>query len=740
MAFGGYDGSIRINSKINSSGFNQGIKSMTGSLKGLAAAVGLAFGIGAVTLFAKSSVNAASDLAAAVTGLKSVLDGTGKSFAEGKKFIDDYISDGLVPATNAITAYKNLALRGYNTDQINKTLVALKDSAAFGRQSSYTLGQAVQSATEGLKNENSVLVDNAGVTKNVAAIWKDYAESIGTTANNLTKQQKITAEVNGILEETRFQTGDAAKLTKGYAGQVAALGTSFYNLRVAVGNIIIPLLSAIIPIIRRVVDGITVIVNQIAQVISAITGISPHVDSATKSTDALAESTENVEKAAKGALAAFDELNVLQPADQPATDTAAVTLDTTPVTDQVDGVSSKIQDFVNRLKEIFGPIKDAVFGVLAAGLNVLNAAITALTPVALVLWEAVLKPLGEWAYQALLDGLGWLADRLNDLAGWINNNQTAFQDIVIVILAFAAAWAIVNIAMGVFSAVGAAAAVVMGVLASPVLLVVLAIGALIAVIILLYRHWDDVKRIAGQVWEGIKKTWSGVSAWFNNTVITPVRAWFKGLWKDLTDFASNTWTAIKATWEGVKGWFQTTVIDPLRSAFNTALDWIALKWQETFSTGIRAFVRSQINQIIGFLNGMISAITSALNAVISAINSIHINIPGFHVPYGPTFGGYSFGASLPSIAAPQIPYLAQGAVIPPNAQFAAILGDQRAGRNIETPERLLRQIVSEEIGKIQVETQMSFTGSLGALVRELKPRIDKENVRVGKNLIKGSAT
>jgi hypothetical protein len=36
-------------------------------------------------------------------------------------------------------------------------------------------------------------------------------------------------------------------------------------------------------------------------------------------------------------------------------------------------------------------------------------------------------------------------------------------------------------------------------------------------------------------------------------------------------------------------------------------------------------------------------------------------------------------------------------VIPPNSEFVAILGDQRSGRNIETPESLMRQIVREEL-------------------------------------------
>ena len=58
----------------------------------------------------------------------------------------------------------------------------------------------------------------------------------------------------------------------------------------------------------------------------------------------------------------------------------------------------------------------------------------------------------------------------------------------------------------------------------------------------------------------------------------------------------------------------------------------------------------------------------------------------------------SSAASLPAVTAPQIPYLAKGAVIPPHAAFLAVLGDQPRGRNLEAPEGLLRQIVREEAG------------------------------------------
>lgn len=197
MAFG-YDGSVRIKADLNHSNFDRGMSHMTksvdkfsGTLKKAAGIIGAVFGVAAVVNFGKEAVKAASALNDAWMGLESIVAGQGRSFGKAKSFINDYISDGLVPLENAVTAYKNLAARGYSTEQIEKTLTALKDAAAFGRQASYSLGDAVSSATEGLKNENSILVDNAGVTKNVAKMWDDYAKSIGTTANNLTQAQKI---------------------------------------------------------------------------------------------------------------------------------------------------------------------------------------------------------------------------------------------------------------------------------------------------------------------------------------------------------------------------------------------------------------------------------------------------------------------------------------------------------------------------------------------------------------------
>ena len=42
-----------------------------------------------------------------------------------------------------------------------------------------------------------------------------------------------------------------------------------------------------------------------------------------------------------------------------------------------------------------------------------------------------------------------------------------------------------------------------------------------------------------------------------------------------------------------------------------------------------------------------------------------------------------------------VPALAQGAVIPPNRKFLALLGDQGAGTNVEAPLSTIRQAMAE---------------------------------------------
>lgn len=219
-------------------------------------AVGIVASLNKIKGAVTSGIDKYKEYESANKGLESIVKGQGLSFNKAKSFIEDYISDGLIPLSDATLAYKNLAARGYNEDQIKKTMLALKDAAAFGRQSTYEYGQAIATATEGLKNENSVLVDNAGVTKNVAKMWEDYAQTIGKTASSLTQEEKILAEVNGIVEESKYQVGDAAKYAETYAGQQAQLNAKTIELQKTFGEALIPTMTDLSTIQGQLVQGL----------------------------------------------------------------------------------------------------------------------------------------------------------------------------------------------------------------------------------------------------------------------------------------------------------------------------------------------------------------------------------------------------------------------------------------------------------------------------------------------------
>lgn len=93
-------------------------------------------------------------------------------------------------------------------------------------------------------------------------------------------------------------------------------------------------------------------------------------------------------------------------------------------------------------------------------------------------------------------------------------------------------------------------------------------------------------------------------------------------------------------------------------------------------------LRSTVNELLGAMGVIISGTFSRLNSVFAKLKSYSF------------MGTYPF-ASLPTLEAPTIPKLAQGAVLPPNQPFMAIVGDQKSGTNVEAPLDTIKQAVAE---------------------------------------------
>lgn len=123
----------------------------------------------------------------------------------------------------------------------------------------------------------------------------------------------------------------------------------------------------------------------------------------------------------------------------------------------------------------------------------------------------------------------------------------------------------------------------------------------------------------------------------------------------------------------------------------------------------------------------VALIAGGVAAMILAINSAEQRVKEL---------GSSVTQSLdPSSYSPKmtgIPALATGAVIPPNGEFLAVLGDQKNGRNLEAPEGLIRQIVREEGGGARALHIYLHKG--GGFMRDFKFSLDEEAGRQGMKL------
>ena len=143
----------------------------------------------------------------------------------------------------------------------------------------------------------------------------------------------------------------------------------------------------------------------------------------------------------------------------------------------------------------------------------------------------------------------------------------------------------------------------------------------------------------------------------------------------------------------------------------------------------------------GAINGIISLFETMINWVVKGLNKISFDVPD----WVPGIGGKKFGFNIPEAKFKRvsIPRLAQGAVIPPNREFMAVLGDQKHGTNIEAPLETIKQALAEVLA-LQESTgetvvTVNFSGDLAQLARVLRPVIETETRRKGGSLAKGGA-
>lgn len=226
------------------------------------------------------------------------------------------------------------------------------------------------------------------------------------------------------------------------------------------------------------------------------------------------------------------------------------------------------------------------------------------------------------------------------------------------------------------------------------------VGKLIDAIKLLWEKWlapvvnwliEVLSPVFGAIFENIGNTINNVIATISDAVGGIFDA-FGGIIDFIVGVFSGDW---KAAWEGVKAIFVGI--------------WDALY----------AVVKSPLNLII-----------DAVNKLIEGLNKVSFNMPDWSILGD--WAGKSFGINIP-----KIPKLAQGAVIPPNKEFLAVLGDQQSGTNIETPLQTMvdafKIALAENAGGGKTEVVLEIDGrEFGRAVVE---QGNRESRRIGTRLV-----
>lgn len=323
-----------------------------------------------------------------------------------------------------------------------------------------------------------------------------------------------------------------------------------------------------------------------------------------------------------------------------------------------------------------GKIEKALSGTLGIITGVTDTITSIVTDVFEIItekWNEYGQPIVDWVSQAVLDIQGWLL--------------TLYNEIIVPILDEALAWVnriweenlkgVVDEVMGFVGRVGEILGMLYEKKIKPIIdwLVQYVVPIVKNVIVAVEDTvFNFVNFVSGLIKNLLK---------IINGIIDFVVGVFTGDWE-------RAWQGVTKIFEGFVGLIET-FINAVKESFITKFTLVKDTVVSIFEA-IRAAIKMKINAMLESVEGMVNGIINGINWLIRKLNSLGtIQIPE-------VLGGGTVGFNLKELSPISIPRLAQGAVIPANREFLAVLGDQKNGRNLEGPESLFRQIVREESG------------------------------------------
>lgn len=573
------------------------------------------------------------------------------------------------------------------------------------------------------------------------------AKTFASRMKSVVRSALVFTVITQALSKFRNWIGDVIKVSPEATAAIA-------RLKGALLTLVQPLVNIIIPAFTKFVNILAAIINKIASVFAVLTGKT--VESSKAAAEALNKQTSALNgtgaaaKEAKKQLLGFDEINQLTE------DTSGGGGGSGTIAPDFSG----LDDTEDELNTILGLVGAIATGLLAwkiaslftdslsmiGGIALAAAGAFALVYFWLDAWNNGIDMqnfLGMLAGVAALAGglaiafgstaagialvIGGLAMLVVGIKDVIENGFTLENTLTIIAGLLAA-----GLGIGLLTG-------------NWIPLLIAGIAAALIALVSFTGHGEELIN-------GLKETIDGFGKFFKGVFSGDMEMTAEGL-KQIWDGLKNTWNA---------------VIDSIRDAWNMFIEWLRGKNPELaaiFETygklvsdlynsvkqilgGIITFISGVftgdwdkawegVKQIFkGIWNGIVSILEGAVNLIIGGINWMIRQLNKIQIKAPDWLGGGTIGFNIPAISTVSIPRLAQGAVIPPNREFLAVLGDQKNGTNVEAPLETIKQAVAEVLSQngSGEEIIIKFTGDLATLARVLTPEITRQQRRTQRAL------
>ena len=494
---------------------------------------------------------------------------------------------------------------------------------------------------------------------------------------------KLLTSLSGSIREA-FSIGGykdyrqtVSRFGKELADELLVLQLSFGRMKWAIADAVSPIASVFVPMLNDAIWAVIRFADVVQQFLTGLIGgilgtqsLAAASDTAAKSQEKLGTAAKAAGKAVRRSLAGFDQLERLNLPSSGRSSRGGggsidIWADYSPIT-----VSPQVQAVVDQVLAILAPLMAIDLAPLQQALQSLWTTVTGLLSVLAeglrFVWYEILTPFAAWILQTLAPVLtDGLAQKLSLVTAAIEP----------VIAGIRLLWEALK---PVVAYIGEAVIGALQVWEEHFLRLTQVFQQKHPVIVEIFRN---IAQTVTQIWNMIRPVLTALGEHFSSVFDGVSQAVGLGVGYIL-DMLNGLTTFLSGAFSG--------------------------NWKKAWE-GVRLFLKSAVNGVITLLNQMVSRLVAALNAVVRAANKLSFTVPD----WVPTIGGRKFGVNLPTVSAPQIPYLARGAVLPANKPFLAMLGDQRHGTNVEAPLQTIQEAVALVMEDQTAAILRGFEASVG---------------------------